>query len=159
MTPDLQSYVTHREAVLDRVRTLLVERLHVEREPDTIDPDTPLFGTGLGLDSVDAVELVVSLEDTFGLQLPDDALGRRVMRTVGKLVDMVLSYEAAVAAGTLPEGFEASAEGAGSGEPEAVGGGGTEGLTAGESEGVRAGTTNVAAAGEPEGVEVGNAEQ
>src|SRR5690349_1152547 len=99
MTPDLQSYVAHREEVLDRVRALLVDRLHVEREPDSIDPDTPLFGTGLGLDSVDAVELVVSLEDAFGLHLPDDALGRRVMRTVGKLVDLVLANEAAMAAG------------------------------------------------------------
>ena len=93
MSSDLESYIARREAVLDRVRKLLVERLHVEREPDAIDPDTPLFGTGLGLDSVDAVEMVVSLEDTFGLKLPDDALGRRVMRTVGKLVDLVLSFE------------------------------------------------------------------
>lgn len=107
MTPDLESYIARREAVLDRVRALLVERLHVERDPDAIDPDTPLFGTGLGLDSVDAVEMVVSLEDTFGLKLPDDALGRRVMRTVGKLVDLVLAYEDAAAAGeggAAPEG-------------------------------------------------------
>lgn len=96
--PDLAPYIARREAVLDRVRKLLVERLHVDREPDTIDPDTPLFGTGLGLDSVDAVEMVVSLEDGFGVKLPDDALGRRVMRTVGKLVDLVLAYEDAMAA-------------------------------------------------------------
>lgn len=91
--PDLEAYIARREAVLERVRMLLVERLHVDRDPDTIDPDTPLFGTGLGLDSVDAVEMVVSLEDGFGLKLPDDALGRRVMRTVGKLVDLVLAFE------------------------------------------------------------------
>lgn len=95
---DLERYIARREDVLDRVRRLLVERLHVERDPDTIDPDTPLFGTGLGLDSVDAVEMVVSLEDGFGVKLPDDALGRRVMRTVGKLVDLVLAYEDAMAA-------------------------------------------------------------
>lgn len=98
--PQLETYIARREAVLDRVRKLLVERLHVERDPDTIDPDTPLFGTGLGLDSVDAVEMVVSLEDAFGLQLPDDALGRRVMRTVGKLVDLVLAHEDAPPAET-----------------------------------------------------------
>jgi acyl carrier protein len=109
MSSDLESYIARREAVLERVRKLLVERLHVERDPDTIDPDTPLFGTGLGLDSVDAVEMVVSLEDTFGLKLPDDALGRRVMRTVGKLVDLVIACEEAPPA--APEG--ASAEGQG----------------------------------------------
>lgn len=111
MTPDLERYIARREAVLDRVRALLVERLHVERDPDTIDPDTPLFGTGLGLDSVDAVEMVVSLEDTFGFKLPDDALGRRVMRTVGKLVDLILTFEdlAAENAQSAPAGEGAAA--------------------------------------------------
>jgi acyl carrier protein len=104
MSPDLERYIARREAVLDRVRKLLVERLHVERDPDAIDPDTPLFGTGLGLDSVEAVEMVVSLEDTFGFKLPDDALGRRVMRTVGKLVDLVLSYEDQAAAALAAAG-------------------------------------------------------
>ncbi len=92
MSP-IENYILRREIILNRVRTLLATRLHVERPPETIDPDTPLFGTGLGLDSVDAVEMVVSLEDTFGVKLPDDALGRRVMRTVGKLVDMILAFE------------------------------------------------------------------
>jgi acyl carrier protein len=99
MIPELESYIARREALLADVRALLVERLHVDREPDTIDPDTPLFGTGLGLDSVDAVEMVVSIEDAFGLKLPDDALGRRVMRTVGKLVDMILAHREASDAG------------------------------------------------------------
>lgn len=108
MSSDLESYIARREAVLDRVRKLLVERLHVERDPDAIDPDTPLFGTGLGLDSVDAVEMVVSLEDTFGLKLPDDALGRRVMRTVGKLVDLVLSFEPQAAGDEAASGEKAT---------------------------------------------------
>lgn len=93
MNADLESYIARREDVLARLRALLVDRLHVERDPVAIDPDTPLFGTGLGLDSVDAVEVVVTLEDAFGVRLPDDALGRRVMRTVGKLVDLVMAYE------------------------------------------------------------------
>src|SRR5262245_22581357 len=93
MIADLPRYIERRQTVLDRVRNLLVRRLHIERESDEIDPDVPLFGTGLGLDSVDAVELVVSLEDEFGIRLPDEALGRRAMRTVGKIVDLVLEYD------------------------------------------------------------------
>ena len=107
---DLERYIARRELVLDRVCKLLVERLHVDREPDTIDPDAPLFGTGLGLDSVDAVEMVVSLEDGFGLKLPDDALGRRVMRTVGKLVDLVLAFEDAQASASEPAAAPQSVE-------------------------------------------------
>ena len=96
---ETQQAIGERREVLAIVRRILIENLKVDRAPDEIDPDVPLFGTGLGLDSVDAVEMVVSLEDTFGFKLPDDALGRRVMRTVGKLVDLVIAYEDAVAAG------------------------------------------------------------
>ena len=59
-------------------------------EPEAIDPDAPLFGTGLGMDSVDAVELVMQLDTVFGLQLagsPEDFLK---IRTVNAIVDAVL---------------------------------------------------------------------
>lgn len=86
-----------RRRVLGELRRLLVEQLRVERAPDEIDPDTPLFGTGLGLDSVDAVELVVSVETAFGVQVPDGEGARRAMRTVGTLVDHVLAERGALA--------------------------------------------------------------
>lgn len=82
--------IEKRQAVLDRIRRVLVESLGVRRPVDEIDPDAPLFGTGLGLDSVDAVELVVSLETEFGIHFPPGAMSRRVMRTVGSVADAVL---------------------------------------------------------------------
>jgi len=90
MTPQLMNYLEHRARQLARVRRVLIEDLHVQRQPEEIDPDAPLFGTGLGLDSVDAVELVVSLETEFDFRLDDDALARPSMRTVNSLVDLVL---------------------------------------------------------------------
>ena len=90
MTPGLMIYLEHRAKQLARVRRVLIEELHVQRLPEEIDPDAPLFGTGLGLDSVDAVELVVSLEAEFAFRLDDDALARPSMRTVNSLVDLVL---------------------------------------------------------------------
>lgn len=90
MTPQLLTYLEHRAAQLARVRRVLIEDLKVQREPEEIDPDAPLFGTGLALDSVDAVELVVSLETEFKFRLDDDALARSSMRTVNSLVDLVL---------------------------------------------------------------------
>lgn len=90
MTPVLMAYLENRAQQLARVRRVLIEDLHVQRTPEEIDPDAPLFGTGLGLDSVDAVELVVSLETEFAFRLDDDALARSSMRTVNSLVDLVL---------------------------------------------------------------------
>jgi len=88
--PDL---VAHREDVLARVRRLLVEQLHVQRAPEEIDPDTPLFGTGIGLDSIDAVDLAVCLDADFGLRLTNEIGGRAALRTVNGIVDLVLAHE------------------------------------------------------------------
>lgn len=90
MTPNLAAYLEHRAQVLARVKKVLIESLHVQRMPDEIDPDAPLFGTGLSLDSVDAVELVVSLESEFGFRLDDDLSARLSMRTVNTVVDLSL---------------------------------------------------------------------
>jgi acyl carrier protein len=94
MDPDLElrRVIEQRERALARVRAILIDDLHVRRDPDEIDPDTPLFGMGLGLDSVDAVELLVSLESAFGMKLPEGGIDRRVMRTVNTLVELVLPY-------------------------------------------------------------------
>lgn len=90
MDPELQAYLNHRISVLERIRRILIDNLDVRREPGEIDPDTPLFGTGLGLDSIDAVELLISLEVEFGVSLPDEIAGRAMMRTVNNLVDLVI---------------------------------------------------------------------
>jgi len=93
MTATLHDLVAHREDVLTRVRRLLIEKLRVQRAPEEIDPDTPLFGSGLGLDSIDAVELLVCLDTDFGLRLPNDVTGRAILRTVNGIVDLVLAHE------------------------------------------------------------------
>ena len=93
MSHNLQKYISQREEVLDKVRYILIENLHVRRTPDEIDPDTPLFGSGLGLDSVDAVELLVCLETEFRVRIPNDSAGRSSMRTLNTVVDLVLHYK------------------------------------------------------------------
>ena len=90
MCSDTATYIETREEILRGIRHILINNLDVRREPDEIDPDTPLFGSGLGLDSVDAVELMVCLNADLGVTLPSDTTGRKVMRTVNTLVDHVL---------------------------------------------------------------------
>ena len=91
MNAALTKQVAERDEVLGQVRQMLISVLDVQRAPDEIDPDAPLFGTGLGLDSIDAVEVVVSMEELFGVKLADDAMVRAQMRTVNALVDVVIN--------------------------------------------------------------------
>lgn len=57
--------------------------------PEQIDDDAPLFGTGLGLDSIDALELVVLLEKDYGIVIKDIEEGRPAFRSVKTLADFI----------------------------------------------------------------------
>ena len=94
MDPILEERLGTRAAMLDRIRHLLIDKVHVPREADEIDPDTPLFGGGLALDSIDAVDLLVQLTEEFGIDIPSDEEGRTALRTVNSIVDLALAAEA-----------------------------------------------------------------
>lgn len=92
MRQELKERIEQRERVFKRVAELLISALKLDRTSEEIDPDAPLFGTGLGLDSVDAVEIVVALESEFGISL-DESEGRGALRSINSLVDVVLTRE------------------------------------------------------------------
>ncbi|MBU4561683.1 phosphopantetheine-binding protein [bacterium] len=79
MTEDLQS----------KIKELIVKRLKLEIKPEEIDSTAPLFGTGLGLDSIDALELVVGLEQEFGIKVKDEEVGKEIFASVNTLVEYV----------------------------------------------------------------------
>lgn len=76
--------------IRDRLKKLLVERLKLQVDPAQIDDNAPLFGEGLGLDSIDALELVVGLEQEFGVQVPDEAVGREAFASINALAEFVV---------------------------------------------------------------------
>ena len=90
MSVELSEYVMARRTVLNEVRQLLRDTMKLQIDPETIDPDAPLFGTGLGMDSVDAVELVVQLDAVFGLTLSGSPYASSKMRTVNTIVDAIM---------------------------------------------------------------------
>ena len=97
MDSELTAYIARRAEALTRIRRMLVVSLNLRRKPDEIDPDTALFGTGLSIDSIDAVEILVALEIEFGVKLPDPIDRRRALRSVNALVDLVLAKQAPAA--------------------------------------------------------------
>jgi acyl carrier protein len=78
------------EAIPGRIKRLIIDSLHLEgMTPEMIDDEAPLFGEGLGLDSVDALELVVALEKEFGIKIKSNELGREVFSSVAALAQFV----------------------------------------------------------------------
>ncbi len=73
------------------VARLLVETLHLEDiKPEDINPEEPLFGDGLGLDSIDALELALAISKTYGFQLrSDDKENRRVFASLRALSEHI----------------------------------------------------------------------
>ncbi|KAA2213052.1 phosphopantetheine-binding protein [Teichococcus oryzae] len=59
-------------AIESEVASLIVEALHLETRAEEIDPDAPLFGEGLGLDSIDALEIALAISRRYGFQLRSD---------------------------------------------------------------------------------------
>ena len=56
---------------------------------DDIDANAPLFGEGLGLDSIDALELIVLMEREYGIKLSNPAEGKEIFRSVATIADYV----------------------------------------------------------------------
>lgn len=73
-------------ALKEQIKALMVENLMLQLSPSEIGDDLPLFGPGgLGLDSVDALQLVVALDKTFGLKIADPAAAREVLQSVNSM--------------------------------------------------------------------------
>ena len=60
------------DALLPEVAALIVEALNLELAPEDIEPDAPLFGEGLGLDSIDVLEIALVISKHYGFQLRSD---------------------------------------------------------------------------------------
>jgi acyl carrier protein len=93
MSSDPTAYVAKREALLAMIRAVLIEDLSVALPAEQIDPDTPLIATGLALDSIDAVDLVVGIEQRTGVRILDDDDGRLALRSLNMVVNYLLARE------------------------------------------------------------------
>ncbi len=81
-----------RDALKQRLKVLIVEGLKLEdKRPEDIEDSAPIFVEGLGLDSIDALELVVLVEENFRVTITDEEAGKRAFASVEALADFILS--------------------------------------------------------------------
>lgn len=84
--------IEQRKSVLEQIKTGLIERLNLYQNIKQIDDDTPLFGSGLKLDSVDATEVIVLLDETFGIRVKEGN-DPSYMRSVNTLASFVIARQ------------------------------------------------------------------
>ena len=71
------------EALIHELKEEIIKVLNLEgMKPEDINNDAPLFGNGLGLDSIDALELIVLLEKNYGIKLEDPSKGREIFGSI-----------------------------------------------------------------------------
>lgn len=76
--------------IREQLKTVIIRELNLEDvTPADIDDDAPLFGEGLGLDSLDAVELVVQVQKHFGVEIKDMEEGREAFRSIAALAAFI----------------------------------------------------------------------
>lgn len=78
------------EDLVLELKNEIIESLNLEDvKPEDIDADAPLFGSGLGLDSIDALELIVLMEKKYGIKLKDPQKGKDVFKSVNVMADFI----------------------------------------------------------------------
>lgn len=76
-----------------KVKQMIIDSLRIEdMSTDEIETDAALFGEGLGLDSIDALQLVVAMEKEFGVVVPDAATGTKVFASVRSMADYIAEH-------------------------------------------------------------------
>lgn len=81
------------EELEKQLKQQIIEVLNLEdMSPEDIEDDAPLFGDGLGLDSIDALELIVLLEKHYGIKLSDPSEGKAIFKSIHTMADYVAAH-------------------------------------------------------------------
>ena len=73
----------------EEIKRAIVRSLRLPMAPEDIEDDISLFGEGLGLDSIDVLELVLEIERSFGVSITDEQTGAKVLRSVNTIADYI----------------------------------------------------------------------
>lgn len=82
------------EELILKLKQEVIEQLKLEEiTPDDINPDAPLFGEGLGLDSIDALELIVLLEKNYGIKIEDPKDGKKIFYSIRSMAEYIMEHK------------------------------------------------------------------
>jgi acyl carrier protein len=81
--------MNRRDILAGEVKAAIVRCLRMPIKPEEIKDDMPLFDEGLGLDSIDALEIVLELQRSFAVEISDEQVGKRVLRSVSTIVGFI----------------------------------------------------------------------
>ena len=85
---------TNSEDLKTRLKELLISGLRLQDvAPAGIADDQPIFVDGLGLDSIDALELVVLIEEHFGIAIPDEEVGKKAFASINALAEFIAAEQ------------------------------------------------------------------
>jgi acyl carrier protein len=78
------------DEIVSDLKKLIIERLNLEgMTPEQLDASAPLFGEGLGLDSIDSIELIVLLDREYGVKITDPKEGREIFKSIQSTAEYV----------------------------------------------------------------------
>jgi len=82
------------EELIQKLKVQIIEQLNLEdMEPDDIDDSDPLFGNGMGLDSIDALELIVLLEKEYGIKIENPKDGQKIFYSIRSMAEFIESHK------------------------------------------------------------------
>ena len=82
-----------RNDVKRRLKGMIVDGLKLDKRPEDIQDAAPIFVEGLGLDSIDALELVVLVEEHFAVTIPNEEVGQVAFASIDALADFILANQ------------------------------------------------------------------
>lgn len=83
---------TESDSLKTEIKQALIRSLRLPLTVEDIGDDTPLFGEGLGLDSIDVLELVIEIERTFGAKIENEETGMDVLRSVDTIAAFITRH-------------------------------------------------------------------